>query len=50
VEGWISAPKPRETFLFFIGGAKERNPAAAKALAARLEGALTGPPHYDAFR
>jgi uncharacterized protein YecE (DUF72 family) len=50
VEGWISVPKPRETFLFFIGGAKERNPAAAKALAARLEGALTGPPHYDAFR
>ncbi len=27
---------PRETFLFFISGAKERNPAAAQALIARL--------------
>ncbi|WP_294293112.1 DUF72 domain-containing protein [uncultured Sphingomonas sp.] len=31
------APKaPRDTFLFFISGAKERNPAAAQALIARL--------------
>lgn len=31
------APKaPRNTFVFFISGAKERNPAAAKALIARL--------------
>jgi uncharacterized protein YecE (DUF72 family) len=28
---------PRDVFLFFIGGAKVRNPAAAEALAARLE-------------
>ncbi|MFD1787386.1 DUF72 domain-containing protein [Sphingomonas floccifaciens] len=27
---------PRETFVFFISGAKERNPAAAQALIARL--------------
>ena len=28
--------RPRDTFLFFISGAKERNPAAAQALIARL--------------
>jgi uncharacterized protein YecE (DUF72 family) len=28
--------RPRETFVFFIGGAKERNPAAARALIERL--------------
>ena len=36
VGDWGSAPAPRETFLFFIGGAKDRNPAAAQALLARL--------------
>jgi uncharacterized protein YecE (DUF72 family) len=37
----IAAPapvRPRETFVFFIAGAKERNPAAAQALIARLTG------------
>jgi uncharacterized protein YecE (DUF72 family) len=29
-------PKPRETYLFFISGAKARNPAAAQALIERL--------------
>jgi uncharacterized protein YecE (DUF72 family) len=28
--------QPRETFVFFISGAKERNPAAAQALIERL--------------
>jgi uncharacterized protein YecE (DUF72 family) len=28
---------PRETFVFFIGGAKERNPAAAEALIGRVQ-------------
>jgi uncharacterized protein YecE (DUF72 family) len=36
VNEWTAGPSPRETFLFFIGGAKERNPAAAQALLARL--------------
>lgn len=31
-----AAPKPNEVFLFFINGAKERAPAAAQALLARL--------------
>ncbi|MES2337965.1 MAG: DUF72 domain-containing protein [Pseudomonadota bacterium] len=31
-----ATPAPRDTFLFFIGGAKERNPAAAQALIGRL--------------
>jgi uncharacterized protein YecE (DUF72 family) len=31
-----AAPKPKEVFLFFINGAKERAPAAAQALLARL--------------
>jgi uncharacterized protein YecE (DUF72 family) len=30
------APRARETYLFFISGAKERNPAAAEALIGRL--------------
>ena len=30
------AARPREVFLFFISGAKERNPAAAQALIAKL--------------
>ena len=30
------APKPRETYMLFISGAKLRNPAAAEALIARL--------------
>ena len=29
-------PRPRETYIFFIAGAKERNPAAARALIERL--------------
>ena len=29
--------KPRDVFLFFISGAKERNPAAAKALIAQIQ-------------
>jgi uncharacterized protein YecE (DUF72 family) len=29
-------PQPRDTYVFFISGAKERNPAAAMALMARL--------------
>lgn len=29
-------PRPRETYVFFISGAKERNPAAAEALIRRL--------------
>lgn len=29
-------PRPRDTYVFFISGAKERNPAAAEALIARL--------------
>jgi uncharacterized protein YecE (DUF72 family) len=36
----LAAPaprKPREVFLFVIGGAKEKNPAAAQALAAELK-------------
>jgi uncharacterized protein YecE (DUF72 family) len=32
-------PGPRETYVFFISGAKERNPAAAAALIERLEAA-----------
>ena len=32
------APTPRETFVFMISGAKVRNPAAAQALIARLQG------------
>jgi uncharacterized protein YecE (DUF72 family) len=31
-----AAPAPRDTFVFFISGAKERNPAAAQELIARL--------------
>ena len=31
-----AAEAPRDTFLFFISGAKERNPAAARALITRL--------------
>ncbi|HEX8239011.1 MAG TPA: DUF72 domain-containing protein [Allosphingosinicella sp.] len=31
-----SKPKARETYIFFISGAKERNPAAAEELIARL--------------
>lgn len=31
-----AATRPRDTFLFFISGAKERNPAAAQALIERL--------------
>jgi uncharacterized protein YecE (DUF72 family) len=30
--------KPREVFVFFISGAKQRNPAAAMALQARIDG------------
>jgi uncharacterized protein YecE (DUF72 family) len=30
------APRPRDTYIFFISGAKERNPAAALALLERL--------------
>ena len=33
----LAAPK-RDVFLFFISGAKERNPAAAQALIERLKG------------
>lgn len=32
------APVPRDVFLYVIGGAKENNPQAAMALAARVEG------------
>jgi uncharacterized protein YecE (DUF72 family) len=32
VKAWASGPEPREVFLFFIAGAKERAPAAARAL------------------
>jgi uncharacterized protein YecE (DUF72 family) len=35
-QAWASAPEPREVFLFFIAGAKERAPAAARALLDRL--------------
>ena len=31
-----AATRPARSFLFFISGAKERNPAAAQALIARL--------------
>ncbi len=31
-----SSPEPRETYVFFIAGAKERNPLAARALIERL--------------
>ena len=38
VQAEHSAPKkPRDVYLYFISAAKERNPAAAQALAARLE-------------
>jgi hypothetical protein len=29
-------PRPRDAYIFFISGAKERNPAAAMALIERL--------------
>lgn len=39
VEGAEPAPRsPRDVFVFFIAGAKERNPAAAQALIGRLGG------------
>ncbi|HEY2187017.1 MAG TPA: DUF72 domain-containing protein, partial [Caldimonas sp.] len=38
----LPAAAPRDVFLFFIGGAKERAPAAAVALRAQIEG--TSPP------
>jgi uncharacterized protein YecE (DUF72 family) len=34
---WASGSRPREVFIYFINGAKERAPAAALALLARLE-------------
>ena len=37
VESRAAAPKPRDVFLYFISGAKERAPAAAKALLDRLD-------------
>jgi uncharacterized protein YecE (DUF72 family) len=33
---WAAAPKPREVFVYFINGAKEKAPAAAGALLERL--------------
>ena len=33
---WASGTQPREAFVYFINGAKERAPAAAMALLARL--------------
>jgi hypothetical protein len=30
------APRPRDAYVFFISGAKVRNPAAAEALIGRL--------------
>ena len=33
---WTRGTKPREVFVYFINGAKERAPAAAMALLARL--------------
>lgn len=38
VEAKPAAGQPREVFMFFISGAKERNPAAAMALIERLRG------------
>jgi uncharacterized protein YecE (DUF72 family) len=35
---WATGQQPRETFIFFINGAKERAPAAARALLDRLAG------------
>jgi uncharacterized protein YecE (DUF72 family) len=37
VKAWASDPEPREVFLFFIAGAKERAPAAARALLDRID-------------
>jgi uncharacterized protein YecE (DUF72 family) len=37
VEDKAAPKKPRDVYLYFISAAKERNPAAAQALAARLE-------------
>ena len=33
---WTAGPRPRDAFIFFINGAKERAPGAAEALLARL--------------
>ena len=33
---WAGGTRPREVFVYFINGAKERAPAAAMALLARL--------------
>lgn len=37
--GDAAKPQPRDAFVYVIGGAKERNPAAARALLAELAGA-----------
>lgn len=36
VKSWSSAPEPRPVFLFVVAGAKERAPAAARALLDRI--------------
>ncbi|GAC1599719.1 MAG: DUF72 domain-containing protein [Ramlibacter sp.] len=41
---WSSGPSPRDAFIFFINGAKERAPAAALALAAQLDAASAPAP------
>jgi uncharacterized protein YecE (DUF72 family) len=37
--------KPRPVYVFFISGAKERNPAAAEAMIGRLKGEPSATPH-----
>jgi uncharacterized protein YecE (DUF72 family) len=39
VDAAPAAPKPRDVFMYFISGAKERAPAAATALLERLQAA-----------
>jgi uncharacterized protein YecE (DUF72 family) len=37
VQKTVAAKKPRDVFIYFISAAKERNPAAAMALQARVD-------------
>jgi hypothetical protein len=36
VRAWTRCPRPRDVFVYFINGAKERAPAGAMALLAEL--------------
>lgn len=45
---WAGGASPREAFIFFINGAKERAPAAAMALIARLDRHEAGRPSVGA--